>query len=101
MKPLLVHPLAKAELDGAIAYYESKVSGLGLDFLASVEQAFRKIQQSPQAWPSHVDPRFRKYLVERFPYSIFYMQRPNAIWIAAIAHAKRRPDYWKQRAEPK
>lgn len=97
MKPLVVHPQAKAELDEAIAYYESKVSGLGLDFLDSVERSFQKIQQSPRAWPPHIDPRFRKYLVERFPYSIFYMERRDAIWIAAIAHAKRRPDYWKRR----
>ncbi|MGO9243461.1 MAG: type II toxin-antitoxin system RelE/ParE family toxin [Verrucomicrobiia bacterium] len=101
MKPLVVHPQAKAELDGAIAWYESQVPGLGLDFLVSIEQAFQKIQQSPLAWPPHADPRFRKYLVERFPYSIFYMERPNAIWIAAIAHAKRRPDYWKRRSESK
>lgn len=101
MKPLLVHPQARAELDGAIAWYESQVPGLGLDFLASVEQAFQKIQQNPQAWPPHIDPRFRKYLVERFPYSIFYMERPNAIWIAAVAHAKRRPDYSKRRGGPK
>lgn len=101
MKPLLVHPQAKAELDGSIAYYESKVPGLGLDFLASVGQAFQKIQQRPQAWPPHIDPRFRKYLVERFPYSIFYMERPDVIWIAAIAHAKRRPDYWKRRSKTK
>jgi len=101
VKPLLVHPQAKAELDGAIAWYESKVPGLGLDFLASIEQALQRIQQTPQAWPPHVDSRFRKYLVERFPYSIFYMERPNAIWIAALAHAKRRPDYWKRRTEPK
>ena len=90
-----------AELDGAIVYYESKVPGLGLDFLDCVEQALQKIRHRPQVWPPHADPRFRKYLLERFPYSIFYMERPDAIWIAAIAHAKRRPDYWKRRSEPK
>ena len=43
MKPVAVHPQAKAEWDHAIGYYESKVSGLGLDFHAKVEQAIQKI----------------------------------------------------------
>ena len=100
MKPVLVHPKATTELDEAIVYYESKVTGLGLDFLASVEQAIQKIQNNPHTWPPHTDARFRKYLLERFPYSVFYMERPEAIWIAAIAHAKRRPDYWRRRKLP-
>jgi toxin ParE1/3/4 len=97
VKPVLVHPQAKTELDETIAYYESKVAGLGLDFHASVERAIQKIQRNPRTWPPHTDARFRKYLLERFPYSVFYMERPEAIWIVAIAHAKRRPDYWRRR----
>ena len=97
MKPLVVHPQAKAELDGAIAYYESRVTGLGVDFLDNIERAFQKIQQNPQAWPLYVDPRFRRYVLDRFPYSVFYIERLDAIWIVAVAHAKRRPDYWKRR----
>jgi toxin ParE1/3/4 len=97
VKPVAVHPQAKTEWDHAIAYYESKVSGLGLDFHAKVEQAIQKIQQNPQMWPRHHDPRFRKYVLERFPYLIFYMERPEDIWIVAIAHAKRRPHYWRMR----
>ena len=100
MKPVIVHPEATTELDHAIAYYESKVSGLGLDFHAKVELAIHKIQQAPQMWPRHRDPRFRKYVLERFPYLIFYMERTETIWIVAIAHAKRRPGYWERRRPP-
>jgi toxin ParE1/3/4 len=98
VKPVVVHPDARAEWDHAIGYYESKVTGLGLDFHTKVEQALQKIQQAPQVWPRHRDPRFRKYVMERFPYLIFYMERAEDIWIMAVAHAKRRPDYWKWRS---
>lgn len=101
MKPLIVHPAARIEWEHAIVYYESKVPGLGLDLHTKVEQALQKIQQSPQMWPRHHDPRFRKYVLERFPYLIFYMERLESIWIVAIAHAKRRPDYWRVRTPPK
>jgi toxin ParE1/3/4 len=97
VKPVIVHPQAKTELDHAIGYYESKMTGLGLDFHAKVEQAIQKIQHDPQMWPRHLDPRFRKYVLERFPYLILYLERPDDIWIMAIAHAKRRPYYWKTR----
>ena len=101
MKPVLIHPQAKAELDAAVAYYESHLPGLGMDFLAQVEEAIQKIRRNPQTWPRHHDARFRRYLLERFPYSLVYMERPDASWIVAVAHAKRRPNYWKRRLPPK
>jgi len=100
VKPVIVHSQAKTELDHAISYYESRMTGLGLEFHAKVEQAFQKIQLNPQTWPRHSDPRFRKYVLERFPYLIFYMEQPAAIWIVAVAHAKRHPQYWRARRPP-
>ncbi|WP_302885054.1 hypothetical protein [Kovacikia minuta] len=43
MKPLIIHSEAREELDSAISYYEEQKVGLGLDFLAEVEQALGKI----------------------------------------------------------
>jgi toxin ParE1/3/4 len=101
VKPVIVHPQAKAELNHAVGYYEYRIPGLGLAFLTKVEHAIQKIQQSPQTWPRHLEPQFRKYTLERFPYLIFYMERLEDIWIVAIAHAKRHPHYWKTRRPPK
>ena len=39
MKPVIVHSAAKAELAEAMAWYEEKVKGLGLDLQADVESA--------------------------------------------------------------
>ncbi len=75
-------------MDEAIAFYESRLPGLGLDFHAKIEQAIQKIQRSPRTWPPHRDPKFRKYVLERFPYLIFYMERLIDIWIVAVAHAR-------------
>ena len=40
---------------------------------------------------------FRHYVVRRFPYIIFYVELEEAIWIVAVAHGRRRPDYWRRR----
>lgn len=97
MKPVIIHSEARAELDDAITFYESRATGLGLDLLAKVEDSIDRIQQSPEAWPPHKRSGFRKYFTERFPFIVYYMELADCIWIAAIAHGSRRPDYWKRR----
>jgi len=97
VKPAVIHSEARAELDAAICFYESRAKGLGLDLQANVERAVRAIQRSPEAWPPHKDSGFRKYFVERFPFIVFYVEMADCIWIAAIAHASRRPGYWTTR----
>ncbi|MBE7499823.1 MAG: type II toxin-antitoxin system RelE/ParE family toxin [Verrucomicrobiales bacterium] len=97
MKPALIHSQARAELDAAISFYESRAAGLGLDLQAKVEDGVRAIQRSPESWPPHKQTGFRKYFVERFPYTLYYLEMPDCIWIAAVAHGSRRPGYWMGR----
>ena len=97
MKPLILHSEAIAELDGAVAYYQNQRSGLGLDFLADVERAFSKIQQHPELGRSYKIRGLRRYVLQRFPFFIFYAELKACIWIVAIAHSKRKPDYWRKR----
>ena len=97
MKPVLIHREARAELDDAMAFYESRARGLGLDLQAKVENAVAKIRRNPGAWPPHKNSGFRRRSTDRFPFAVFYMEMPDCIWIAAIAHTSRRPGYWRSR----
>lgn len=97
MKPVIIHSEAIKELDGAISYYEDQKVGLGLDFLAEVEQALGKIQQNPNLGAVYKVTELRRYIIQRFPFLIFYVELEEFIWVVAIAHGKRRPDYWRQR----
>jgi toxin ParE1/3/4 len=97
VKPLIFHRKARAELDEAIAYYEQQQAGLGLALQTAVEYATGRIQQNPQIGPSYKTTEFRYYVVRRFPYVLFYAELKEAIWIVAIAHGRRRPDYWRRR----
>ncbi|MEW6501172.1 MAG: hypothetical protein AB1456_06765 [Thermodesulfobacteriota bacterium] len=36
----------------------------------------------------------RKTFVHRFPYKILYSIEPDHLFIIAIAHQHRKPDYW-------
>lgn len=98
MKPALFHEEAEAELHGAIAYYEGKRRGLGADFQAEVEKAVQQVQKSPGMFPLHRED-VRKSLVRRFPFTVFFQDLDEAIWVLAVAHQKRKPDYWIDRLE--
>lgn len=96
MKPVIIHSEATEELEGAISYYEDQKVGLGLDFLAEVEQALSKIQQTPNLGAAY-KATLRRYIIQRFPFLIFYAELEELIWVVAIAHGKRRPGYWRRR----
>ncbi|MEH2105064.1 type II toxin-antitoxin system RelE/ParE family toxin [Nostoc sp.] len=94
---MLSTPRVSKELDAAIAYYEAQKVGLGLDLLSEVEKVILKIQQNPNLGTPHKIGGIRRYAIQHFPYLIFYTVLEEVIWIIAIAHSKRKPNYWKQR----
>ncbi|MEA5535078.1 type II toxin-antitoxin system RelE/ParE family toxin [Crocosphaera sp. XPORK-15E] len=97
MKSIIIHDKAKQELDHAISYYEKQKQGLGLDFLSEVEKALEKVRINPNIGSPYSIKDLRYYVIRRFPFKIFYTEFEGLIWIIAIAHAKRKPNYWKKR----
>lgn len=97
MKPLVINDEAADELDEAVRYYETRSPGLGSRLAARVSEVFKRIQSSPQLYPFHKDTNVQKCIVRRFPYTVFYLELDEHIIVIAVAHQKRRPDYWKFR----
>lgn len=89
---------AEVELWEAVAYYEARSPGLGLDFEAEVEASIETVREFPGRWPVRPDGT-RRYLTRRFPYILVYLHHQDHIWIIAISHCKRRPGYWANRIE--
>lgn len=97
MKPVTFDSEADEEFRAAAAYYEGQQAGLGDDFADEVEQAVQRVAQTPQAFPLYGTSGLRKCLLRRFPYTIFFLELQDRIWIAAVAHQRRRPGYWSHR----
>jgi toxin ParE1/3/4 len=97
VKPVLLHREARAEIDAAMAYYERQQVGLGLALLAEVERALDSDTATSTAWRALQADSVPYYHLRRFPYGLFYMELEDFLWIAALAHDKRRPGYWKGR----
>jgi toxin ParE1/3/4 len=71
--------------------------GLGGDFRREFEAVVDRIQDSPQTFKTIDDRGTRKARLHRFPYTIYYVELDDSLWIAAVAHQKRRPGYWSDR----
>jgi plasmid stabilization system protein ParE len=97
VKPAVFHPKARAELDKEVEYYQARRPGLGLDFAAEIRRAVRRIRRFPGIGAPYKQTNYRKLVVPRFPFNVFYLVQPDHVWIAAVAHQKRRPDYWAGR----
>jgi plasmid stabilization system protein ParE len=96
MRVVTIHEEAAAETNEAAKYYEERVSGLGLLFLAAVEEATEKVRANPEAFQL-VGKEIRHKPIRQFPYSLLYALEPDRIRIIAVAHQKRRPGYWTHR----
>ena len=91
------HPDAETELTDAAVYYEHKREGLGEEFLDAVAGAVEFALGFPKASPVARGP-YRSLVISKFPYSIIY--RPledGSLRVLAVAHHKRRPEYWRDR----
>jgi plasmid stabilization system protein ParE len=91
-------PEAAEELLEAAEWYESGRPGLGAEFVGAVEHAMSAAASMPLAaapWPGST--RFRRRVMERFPYILIYQVRSNTIEYVAIAHTSREPGYWLKR----
>jgi toxin ParE1/3/4 len=97
VKPLDIHRQARAELDDSIEWYNERREGLGLELHEEVSAALARIEADPGVGARHGNTRFRFFRVRRFPYVIYYQELPERIWVAAIAHGRRRPNYWRKR----
>lgn len=93
MKPVVFDSEASDESHAAAEWYEERRAGLGDEFMEEVEQVKERIWRTPQAFPLHTGSELRKCILRRFPYTIFFLEQEDRIWIAAVAHQKRRPGY--------
>jgi mRNA-degrading endonuclease RelE of RelBE toxin-antitoxin system len=90
---IIFSKLASQELNDASCYYELSFEGLGKKFRDEIKKTVLRISEYPEAWPLETN-EVRKYCLHKFPYKILYSIEENHLFIIAIAHQHRKPDYW-------
>lgn len=87
---------AEEELAEAISYYEGIEPGLGLRLKSEVRQVIEWIQLHPDS-PRLRPKGYRRVNLKVFPYYVAYWVWNDTLWVLAIAHGYRHPEYWIRR----
>ena len=95
MKIEVLHE-AEEELTEAIAYYEEIESGLGVRLKEEVRTVIQWIGENPEI-PRLRPKGYRRVNLKVFRYYIPYFIWNGAVWILAVAHGSRHPEYWIER----
>ena len=96
MRRIEVRPQARIEIREARDWYEERGSGLGSQFLLSLDAVLQRAKRHPGSYPL-AKPGVRRALLSRFPYLVLYRTEPTTIIVLAVFHAHRDPDSWSDR----
>lgn len=89
---------AEAEYWEALAWYQARSDRAASGFEDAVARAIERIGEAPESFPTCDEEGFRFILLNRYPYSLIYRLIGGVVQVVAIAHSRRRPGYWSNRA---
>ena len=92
------HPEAELELIEEATYYELQVPGLGERFAAEIRRATDVLLEYPEIGPP-ADSHLRKFVLNRFPFTLYYSVTSDVLRIEVVAHQSRRPGYWRSKVD--
>ena len=87
---LIVRRRAEHDMAEAGLWYESRRPGTALHFLRCIDAAIALITRHPEAGSLQF-ASFRRVLVSRYPFGLFYTIESDMIVVHAIYHSSRDP----------
>src|SRR2546428_10932078 len=88
------HPAAAQEAESTYDWYAARNPAAAHGFREELRQAIDAIAANPRAWARY-GTRARRYVFPRYPFSLVYILRGDAVEVVAVAHGRRRPGYWR------
>ena len=96
IRKVIIRPEAKRDLREAKDWYRATSRELSDDFVRRVGDAIALAQERPLAFQI-VLRTFRRVLLHRFPYALFYHSGSDRIVVVAVLHQSRSPEVLKSR----
>ena len=92
--PVELDPRAEEEARAAFLWYLERSERVAEAFEHEFDRAIERISEAPTTYPI-IDGELRRYLLDRFPYSVLYAIGRSRVLVAAVAHQHRKPGYWR------
>lgn len=83
-------PEVEQDAIGGYVWYESKSPGLGEEFLRIFYACAGDIPKNPLLYPK-VHGEFRRRLLRRFPYAIYFVVKDDHVIVFGLFHCARDP----------
>jgi len=93
---LIFAPETENDISEAYGWYEEQRFGLGEEFISCVDASIQAICRSPEMYKI-IFENYRRCLVRRFPYSIFYEYSNGVITVYSVFHNSQDPQKWRDR----
>jgi plasmid stabilization system protein ParE len=93
---LVVTPETEQDILEVYAWYENRRAGLGAEYLSCVDACIEAICRSPEMH-AVIQENYRRGLVRRFPYAVFYEYAEGRVTVYGVFHTSRDPNKWHQR----
>ena len=84
-------PEVEEDVIAGYVWYEGKALGLGEEFLRMFYAQAQGILDNPHIFPK-VHGDFRRRLLRRFPYAIYFFTKEDHIIVAGLFHTARDPE---------
>ena len=94
---LVSDPDADLDIESAFEWYEGQHPGLGADFIDQLRRAYDRISAGPHRYPEP-SPPFRRALLRRFPYGVYFVVEPGQVVLVAVLHLARDPEVLRGRS---
>jgi len=91
-----LHEDAVTEYEAAFEWYYLRSKFVASRFAEEINRAIAMISDAPRRWPITIHGT-RKFLLQRFPFAVFYRELPSVVQVLAVAHGHQKPGYWKNR----
>jgi len=92
-----LHPEAALEHEQQVAYDEERQAGLGQRYHLAFLSAAARACESPLRFKVIRQPEIRGVGLPGFPFSLVFRPASNVVQVLAIAHPRKRPEYWAGR----
>ncbi len=87
---------AEIDFDNSYQYYSEDSLKVADAFFKKINLGLENIRKQPTAYPV-VYKSVRKYVVQKFPFVIYYQIEGAVIQVLAIFHTSRSPKIWNAR----